>query len=572
MTTREEGAAQALDEPARAPAVRWSRFGALALAAAAAVGLVAGWRLFEFLTDDAYIAFRYVANDLAGRGLVWNPAPFQPVEGYTSWLWVVLLRETWRLTGAEPPLAANFLALACGAATLVLTALWVARLDLPERLARARGLLLGVVLLGTLTNRTFLAWLSSGLETALFNLLFTWWLYEALTPPARRGRFWGPRLAVAAALAALARPDGLLAAAGTVAVLALAWHARQLTALAALAAAAPLAAVPLHLLWRRSTYGDWLPNTYFAKHLGAWPGSGLRYLGSFVLEYGLWLWLVFGLVAWIAAGRPGARRAGAALRSAPHAAAALAVVFGHLGYYVLLVGGDHFEFRVLSHLVPWLFLAALWLLARTRLRAGEAVIALLSLVVVSWPIPWLHWQATHRLATRAETYRLVEPLADRFAWPLRPGVALWDRWQAWLIRHSVGMRHQEHKIFHDTLVAELPPRAAGELLSWGERPVIAAPCVGVLGWVLPNVAVIDRFGLNDRVIARGPVIVEFGDQRQMAHDRHAPPGYVKCFRPNVEIVAREARVTPRAPPLGDDEIRACEEREWRYFAAERPPG
>ena len=29
-----------------------------------------GWRQLWFLTDDAYIAFRYVSNAMAGRGLV----------------------------------------------------------------------------------------------------------------------------------------------------------------------------------------------------------------------------------------------------------------------------------------------------------------------------------------------------------------------------------------------------------------------------------------------------------------------------------------------------------------------
>ncbi len=50
-----------------------------------------GWRLFWFMTDDAYIAFRYVENSLRGYGHVWNPPPFMPVEGYTSFLWVLLL-------------------------------------------------------------------------------------------------------------------------------------------------------------------------------------------------------------------------------------------------------------------------------------------------------------------------------------------------------------------------------------------------------------------------------------------------------------------------------------------------
>ena len=54
-------------------------------------GLLIGWQTFWFLCDDAYIAFRYVSNSQFGWGYTWNPPPFRPVEGYTSFLWVVLL-------------------------------------------------------------------------------------------------------------------------------------------------------------------------------------------------------------------------------------------------------------------------------------------------------------------------------------------------------------------------------------------------------------------------------------------------------------------------------------------------
>ena len=67
---------------------RWRRavVGAILLAA---LGLaIWGWNLFLFTTDDAYIAFRYVDNNRMGHGLVWNPPPFRPVEGYTSLLLV----------------------------------------------------------------------------------------------------------------------------------------------------------------------------------------------------------------------------------------------------------------------------------------------------------------------------------------------------------------------------------------------------------------------------------------------------------------------------------------------------
>ncbi len=63
------------------PSLRRTIFGLGVLAA-----VITGWRELWFLTDDAFIAFRYVSNAMEGRGLVWNPAPFAQVEGYTSFL------------------------------------------------------------------------------------------------------------------------------------------------------------------------------------------------------------------------------------------------------------------------------------------------------------------------------------------------------------------------------------------------------------------------------------------------------------------------------------------------------
>ena len=80
--------------------------------------------------------------------------------------------------------------------------------------------LLALVLLGTVTNRTFLTWLSSGLDTSLFNFCLVIWVYEALTPRENRGAGWVFRVCLAAMFAALARPDGLIAVLGTGALLA----------------------------------------------------------------------------------------------------------------------------------------------------------------------------------------------------------------------------------------------------------------------------------------------------------------------------------------------------------------
>src|SRR5262245_3439498 len=89
--------------------------------------LLVGWSLFWFQCDDAYIAFRYVSNSQLGWGYTWNPPPFRRVEGYTSFLWVVLLDAVWRLFGVEPPESANWLALAFPAGSLARGALMVSR-------------------------------------------------------------------------------------------------------------------------------------------------------------------------------------------------------------------------------------------------------------------------------------------------------------------------------------------------------------------------------------------------------------------------------------------------------------
>lgn len=51
---------------------------------------------------------------------------------------------------------------------------------------------------------------------------------------------------------------------------------------------------------RHGKCGAWLPNTYFAKHAGAWPEAGGRYLLSFVLGYALGFWLLLAAL-WLAA-------------------------------------------------------------------------------------------------------------------------------------------------------------------------------------------------------------------------------------------------------------------------------
>ena len=43
----------------------------------------------DFTQDDAYISYRYAENFIQGNGLVFNPG--ERVEGYTNFLWIILL-------------------------------------------------------------------------------------------------------------------------------------------------------------------------------------------------------------------------------------------------------------------------------------------------------------------------------------------------------------------------------------------------------------------------------------------------------------------------------------------------
>jgi arabinofuranosyltransferase len=521
------------------------------VALAAAAG---GWRLFWFLTDDAYIAFRYASNALFGRGLVWNPAPFLPVEGYTSFLWVVLLELVWRVTGLEPPAVANWLSLGFGWGSLLIGIRAVERLSLPERLARHRTWILIIVLAGVLTNRTFLAWLSSGLETSLFNFCVLWWLFAALAPAGSRGMWWTASLSASAAACALTRPDGLIVFGAS--ILILLHHGRRTGQRGwRWAGCGTLLAVPGHLIWRRQTYGEWLPNTYYAKHVAAWPEAGWRYLASFVVEYGVWVWLIALGILTVSFLR--SRRRGLKLGENLHACAAIAALLAHAGYYTLVIGGDHFEYRIYSHLIIPLFVSFVWIVSRISLRPAVLFASLLVFLSVSWPVPWIHWARTRNLETRTETHFLFREIAPAFPAFLRPAVSAWDGWQSWLTEHRVCVRHQEHKVFYDYQIRSWITREQGLEIPWSERNVLAHGTVGVPGWMLPHVAIIDLAGLNDRVIARHPV--EPDKIRLMAHDRSPPPGYVACYRPNVTLEVHGPKIMIRREPLTDDEIRACEE-------------
>ncbi|PDV99656.1 hypothetical protein [Candidatus Chloroploca asiatica] len=480
--------------------------------------------------------------------------PFLPVEGYTSFLWVVLLDLIWRLTGVAPPESANLLSLSFSLLTLLLTALLLLRVT-AEQLRPWRLLLLVLGLLIVLSNRTFLAWTSSGLETALFNFLVLLWVTVALWPATSKSTIrWAFALCFVAALSALTRPDGMLLAASSVVLVVLhmltnGWAGGQRWNF--VVGLIPLLIIPIHLLWRFATYGAWLPNTYFAKSATNIDRmeSGPRYLLTFVMEYSLWIWFALaGLFLGITLiRRPWLRINVNGLTSI----IVITTLIVHMSYYTFLIGGDHFEFRVYSQIIPLIAVSFIWMLGRISIPPALASAMLILFLVCSWPIQWIHWAASQQYTTREETgflkVSVVDAVTDRY-----PGLPAWlmaylqryDDNQFWLIDHAIGMRHQEHKVLQRFLTANIPPRDTPPFATGEGHMVTVASSVGVLAWSLPWANVIDALGLNDYVIARNPDLNTSGF---LAHERQPPPGYLACF----------------APELGDGTSR------YAFIAAER---
>ncbi|MCA9572881.1 MAG: hypothetical protein KC656_33820 [Myxococcales bacterium] len=148
--------------------------------------------------DDAYISFRYAENLARGEGLVYNPGEW--VEGYTTFLWVLLL-GVGNALGADTRTLAKVLGVGFALATLGLVAF-------AGRLVRAVDAREGAVAAGLLgTCGAFAAWVMPGMEVPLVALLLTGTALACV-----RALEGGPVVPVGllGAAALLARPDSVV--------------------------------------------------------------------------------------------------------------------------------------------------------------------------------------------------------------------------------------------------------------------------------------------------------------------------------------------------------------------------
>jgi arabinofuranosyltransferase len=198
------------------------------------------------LVDDAYIFLRYARHVFEGLGPVFNPG--ERVEGYTSPLWLALLVPLFALR-SDPSGLTLMLGGLVGFATVLLVA-W--RRPLPNALLLA-------------THPAFVFWSFSGLETPLTALLLLITFVLMVQEPLnwRRLLFAG----IAFGLSVLTRAECLLFAPLIAArIVAFNWPDVRRMARHVMVVGVPgLVLIAGLAWWRQSYYGEWLPNTYYAK-------------------------------------------------------------------------------------------------------------------------------------------------------------------------------------------------------------------------------------------------------------------------------------------------------------------
>lgn len=357
---------------------RWPMMGMSIAGALAAAGLwvvIGGRMLVDWEVDDAYISYRYAWNFVHGSGLIYNPGQ-PPVEGYTNFLWTVFAAGGIWL-GLPPDGLALTATIACGICLLGLTYYLGARLagTNPAWPLLAVGLLALSACFITYGPK------GSGLEAVPFGVtvlvpIALLWGRDA----SKRVMWWRVAGGFALAIAALTRPEGIMAAALFLTVRA--WQDRCArstntpTIRLLLAALLPflLIVVP-YQIWRVTFYGYPFPNTFYAKTGTSFEEvvRGADYTWNFFLNH--WLLALLGMAGVAATAvqalKSSRRTTSVGTASQDEAAnmrSALAVLVTVYTLYIIVEGGDWANAN--RFFVP--IAAPLALLAQEGVRTGLA--------------------------------------------------------------------------------------------------------------------------------------------------------------------------------------------------------
>ncbi len=504
---------------------------------------------YAFTANDAFISFRYVSNAVRGWGYTFNPPPFEPISGFSSFLWLSVLHGLWN-AGIQPPQSAHFATYLFSLGQVMLCFFFIRRMHIQPKIQQKSLLLFFALCLLLLSNRTFLAFITSGTEAALFNFLVLWWTYEATSDKTRNPIY----LSVAAVLLALCRFEGGLFIPAS-AVFLIFFIFQGHSKIKSIIAFFLLGSVWFYYRWLFQTYGSYVPNFISVFYNQPFPDFGRDYILSFVLEYALYYWLFFFLI-WALFKFVVKRQSGFGVLIL-----LMLTFLSYIGFYLFVMGGDILEYRPLSFFIPLCTLAGIKMISENVVSSIRSVLVLLLIyALIASAIPGTHRSLTKDLMTRKETEFLYRPVSQKKGW-FGFFTQKWDAAQKNLIYQGVGLRHQEHKILTEELLKTFPSREEGSRIKKSDYRLFAWDFVGVAGWVLPEVIIIDLSGQNNMIVAKSEL--KNKKHRLFGHERAVPAGYVQCFNGgnNVYIEPFSGKKNLRllrSAPLNDGQIKGCE--------------
>jgi len=357
----------------------------LGIAMAIMLGRAAHMDRPGIVMDDAFISFRYAANLADGKGLVFNLG--ERVEGYTNFLWTVLLAVC-NFVGLDIVMASKILAALAAIGTLSILYLLGRKIFTLEQRPMFLALIPVFLFAATPSQARYIL---SGMETLLFGFWLALAIYLLLYTPHSflAGSVFG--------LLTMTRPEGLIYF-----VLSLGYRLiiRQLPANSnhswvrttlELTVGFSILYIP-YFLWRYSYYGYLLPNTFYAKVSDlSWErfARGLNYLQQLLTWWQIQLLLILALL-------------GLLLQRKQPVWWFMAGMTGMTCLYFVFIGGDFivwFGPRFLMPVLPFLLLLGVeggYQLTKVRFfpkwSSIPVQIALFSVMMLS---AWYGWPARY---------------------------------------------------------------------------------------------------------------------------------------------------------------------------------
>lgn len=229
---------------------------------------IAGVTYFT-LIDDAMVSMRYAQHLAQGFGLVWNVGD-KPIEGFTNPGWMLLMAGLHALQIPAPRISLGMMLL--GALVLLANVIAVHRIC---KLLRP-GSRFAPLLCATATAFYFplVFWSLRGMEVGLLALLSALAVWVAVKLQQEGAWRWAILLSIVFASAILVRMDAVLqvtiVAAYIISARRIGLTKRVLPLVVAVVATGGI------LVFQKAYFGDFLPNTYYQKVVGAALGERVR--------------------------------------------------------------------------------------------------------------------------------------------------------------------------------------------------------------------------------------------------------------------------------------------------------